>query len=313
LYVLMSLMRGLRVQSSLLPLSLLGLVVAGVTRTAAVLGGHWWPLAACRGVRQAEANEVPPALEPLDRKALLAQHRASIEDLRREAESKLSDQDLLAHWRAATLNGQSPALRVRETDAWRRSSGIETKLSNKAWQKAERELRQVLKCDHLGLDKYGRPILVQRVGAWDVGAVEAVAEDIDRFTMLNAMVCEKLLRTSRPPSSKDPRGVVVIMDMEGLGLSHLSTKMLYAFSSVSKVIRTFYPDMLAYIFVVRAPWVFTAVKAALRPLLTAKTLSNLQITADVPQELQSLGEALPIELGGTRKRVFPFDESAPPS
>lgn len=277
---------------------------------AALVSQLRWTLPKSHVVDQGAADG---PLEPLDRKALLVEHRNALRKLRQEAASKLSDHELLAHFRAATLNGQNPSQRVKETDAWRRSNNIDAKMTDRTWLEKERELRRVLKCGHLGQDSYGRPILVQRVGAWDIAAVEKAAEDIDQFVILNAMVCERLLRVSRPGYARDPRGIVVIMDMEGLRISHLSTKMLLAFSSVAKTLRAFYPDMLAHIFIVNAPWVFSALKAAINPLFTAKTLSDLHISSYMPAELASQKNHLPIELGGTRQHVFPYNETVEPT
>lgn len=277
---------------------------------AALLGQLRWTLPRSHVVDQGGAES---PLAPLDRKALLVEHRSTLRKLRQEAASKLSDHELLAHFRAATLNGQNPAQRVKETDAWRRAHKIDAKMCDRTWLEKERQLRRVLKCDHLGADSYGRPILVQRVGAWDIAAVEKAAENIDQFVFLNAMVCERLLRVSRPGYARDPRGIVVIMDMEGLRISHLSTQMLFAFSSVAKTLRAFYPDMLAQIFVVNAPWVFSALKTAINPLFTAKTLSDLHISSYIPAELGSQKNHLPIELGGTRQHIFPYNETVEPN
>ncbi|CAK0848990.1 unnamed protein product [Prorocentrum cordatum] len=226
-----------------------------------------------------------PPLALLDRRALLKANHAAVRQLRANTSSPQSDHDLLAHLRAASLNHQSPSERVLETDAWRRSSGIAAKMSDAEWRRAERDARRVLKCDFLGLDADCRPVLVQHVGRWDIiAAVEQAAEDLDRFVMLNAMICEVLLRMPRPAGAKDARGVVVIMDMEGLGTRHLSARMLHAFKAVAHVVRRFYPDLLAHMFVVNAPWAFVLLKAAIQPLFSADSLSTLHISSGTPPE-----------------------------
>ena len=73
--------------------------------------------------------------------------------------------------------------------------------------------------DFIGLDKHGRPILVERVGAWNVQAVLDATEDLEKFSILHAMADETLLEMERPSLSKDSRGFVLIIDMDGcLGL-----------------------------------------------------------------------------------------------
>jgi len=277
------------------------------------IGRGWWP-ALGEGRVPAPAVSSSSQLAPLDRQSLMAAHAGEISELRGDTGSLMSDHDLLAHFRAANLNGQQPADRVRATDAWRLDSDISKKMSNKKWVQAERELRRVLKCDYLGSDRHGRPILVQRVGAWDLEAVEAAADDSERFVMLNAMVCENLLRLPRPGSARDPRGVVVIMDMEGLSLSHLSSNMLCAFAKVARVVRSYYPDILADLFIINTPWVFTALKTAIRPLFNADSLSKMHISSALPDEITDLGvKRLPPALGGVRKNVFPYLMDAAPS
>lgn len=264
------------------------------------------------GLRPPRNSASPLPLAPLDRRALLVQNAGLIKEIRRNTSTTLGDHDLLAHVRAARLNGQSAAVRLSNTIAWRQQSEIEKKVSDLTWIRAERELRRTLKCDYTGSDVYGRPVLVMRVGAWDVSAVEATAVDTDTFVLLNAMVCEILLRLPRPSNATDPRGIVVIMDMAGMGLQHLSSSMLSPFFKVSGVVRVFYPDMLAHIFVANAPWVFTALQTAIRPIIDSDSLSVLHISASLPEEMKALGvQCLPTELGGELD-VFPYDETREP-
>ena len=69
--------------------------------------------------------------------------------------------------------------------------------------------------DYVGTDKHGRPLLIERVGAWDIQAVLDATEDLEKFTTLHAMADETLLQMQRPAAAKDPRGFVLIVDMEG--------------------------------------------------------------------------------------------------
>ena len=69
--------------------------------------------------------------------------------------------------------------------------------------------------DYVGADKHGRPLLIERVGAWDIQAVLDATEDLEKFTLLHAMADETLLQMKRPTTAKDPRGFVLIVDMEG--------------------------------------------------------------------------------------------------
>jgi len=281
----------------------------------AMLGGRRWAFGGQPAIAQEPSKSATaPILAPLDRRVLLEAHHEEVAQLRSATGSTLTDHELLAHLRAAQLQGQDPVERVLATMEWRMQSGIGLKAADRSWQEAEYEFRRVLKYDFLGHDLFGRPVLVERVGAWDVQQVEAATTNLERFVLLNALVCERLVHMPRPASAVDPRGVVVILDMHGLGSGHLSSQLLRAFASVSRVVRAFYPDMLADVFVVKAPWLFSALHTAIQPLLSGRTLSGVHICASVPTSLDELGAAcLPTELHGIRSHVFPYDESVSPS
>lgn len=70
--------------------------------------------------------------------------------------------------------------------------------------------------DYIGLDQHGRPILLERVGAWIIGTVLEASEDLEEFQILHAMCHEILRDMERPEGVKDPRGVVLIIDLDGL-------------------------------------------------------------------------------------------------
>jgi len=281
----------------------------------ALLGGRPWALGGQPAITQEPSRSaVASTLLPLDRRVLLAARRKEVVQLRSATGSRLTDHELLAHLRAAELQGQDPVNRVLATMKWRRQSGVGQKAADHSWQEAEYEFRRVLKYDFLGRDLFGRPMLVERVGAWDVQQIQAAAADLDRFVLLNALVCERLVNMPRPDSAKDPRGIVVVLDMDGLGPGHLSSQLLRAFAAVARVIRAFYPDMLADVFVVRAPWLFSALHTAIQPLLSGRTLSGIHLSASVPSSLGELGKTcLPKELDGIRTHVFPYDETVSPS
>jgi len=284
-------------------------------RDVAMLGGRRWAFGGQPAIFQEPSKPaIVPTVATLDRQGLLAAHREEIAQLRSATNSKLTDHDLLAHLRAAQLQGQDPVDRVLATMKWRKQSGIGQKAADRFWQEAEYEFRKVLKYDFLGHDLFGRPVLVERVGAWDVRQVEAAAADLERFVLLNALVCEQLVHMRRPASTSDARGVIVVLDMDGLGQGHLSSKLLRAFTAVARVIRAFYPDMLADVFVVKAPWLFSALHMAIQPVLSGRTLSGVHISTSVPTSLGNLGAAcLPTDLRGIRTHVFPYDETILPT
>jgi len=155
-------------------------------------------------------------------------------------------------------------------------------------------------------------VLVERVGAWDIPAVLCASEDLDRFCLLHAMAAETLATVPRPAGALDPRGFSLIMDMAGLGLGHLRSRLATVFSAVNNIDEQHYPDSVAHIFVVNAPLLFTALFAMVRPFLCEDTHAKVYCSSGVPPELPDIlgPDCLPVELGGSCAGMFPYDLSA---
>mmetsp|Transcript_23769 Transcript_23769/g.42525 ORF Transcript_23769/g.42525 Transcript_23769/m.42525 type:complete len:273 (-) Transcript_23769:113-931(-) len=254
----------------------------------------------------------------LDRIALIETHAHVLTTITTDFDC--SPEQKLAFWRASKENVAVAEQRLQETDAWRTSFGIEALMQNDEWLARERAFRSVLMYDYLGTDRHGRPVMVERVGAWNVSAVLTAAandenDNNDAFLKLHCMACETLLHMDRPPCTVDGRGQVVIMDCAGLSVKHLSPTLAKAFGRLSSNDERHYPDTVAHIFVVNAPYVFKALSILITPFMDKDTLSKVHVSSGIPHELVDFlgADCLPVELGGSRRSLSPYDETARPS
>lgn len=158
----------------------------------------------------------------LDRHALLESHARLLDRLRSTADRLrlpccADPHEQLGYLRAVmSENPQNTpeericeltAARLHTTAVWRQSVGIDALMADPAWRAEECNYRRLLLYDYLGHGRCGRPVLVERVGAWDVAAVVSAAEgDFDKFSKLHCMACETLKRMPRPTDCRDPRG-----------------------------------------------------------------------------------------------------------
>ncbi|CAK9088620.1 Sec14 cytosolic factor (Phosphatidylinositol/phosphatidyl-choline transfer protein) (PI/PC TP) (Sporulation-specific protein 20) [Durusdinium trenchii] len=248
---------------------------------------------------------------------------AEVEALRGDAQEQgleASDQDpfveeLLAYLRATGFDRPEALRRLLETQAYRDALDIEEKIHNATWAAKEEQMRRVLLYDYIGFDQHGRPVLLERVGAWRVDVVLRATEDLEEFKVLHAMANEILRQMKRPEGIQDPRGFILIIDLNGLSMAHLRPRLAFVFGEVSKIDEAHYPDTVAHIFVVNAPWIFRALFAMIQPFLNEDTLTKVHFSYEVPFEIvEHLGaEHLPQELRGSRAGVFPYDLAAPTS
>jgi len=310
-------------------------------------------------------DEPPPKEEPLstsssnsnfsvlDRKALEVQNADALsrigsgveKDNDEDGQGAVTMQDKLAFWRACKGNVEAAQLRLKETLQWRRTTQIsDLLLSDDAkWREQERKMRSVLWYDYLGLDQHGRPVMVERVGRWDIPQVLASLQppedvppggtaalrqqtkddnndkddDASFFLTLHCLACEILGQMKRPSDCKDDRGQVIIMDCGGgLSYGHFNTSLIRAFGKVAKNDEKHYTDTLVHLFVVNAFYLFSALVKVISPFLDKDTATKIHVSSSVPvQDLVACvgSQCLPVELGGTRQNVFPYDETAPPS
>mmetsp|Transcript_28921 Transcript_28921/g.43678 ORF Transcript_28921/g.43678 Transcript_28921/m.43678 type:complete len:274 (+) Transcript_28921:215-1036(+) len=219
----------------------------------------------------------------------------------------------LAYWRASKYDFAVATRRLHETQEWRANSGMDRIVSDPNWLQKERKFRYLLKYDFLGLDKYGRPVMVERVGAWNVRDVMEAAANDDDFLKLHCIACETLIHMDRPNDAVDDRGQVIIMDCQGLSVGHLKPGLIKAFGRLSSNDSAHYPDTLAHIFVVNAPTLFSVLATLIKPFMDPDTYSKVHVSSSVPKNLTEIvgSDCLPKSLGGKREGIFPYNEDAP--
>jgi hypothetical protein len=92
----------------------------------------------------------------------------------------------------------------------------------------------------------------------------------------------------------------------------LDPRLATAFGSVAQIDTLHYPDTLAHVWVVNAPYLFHGLSKLVQPFLHPDTFGKFHVSTYVPDELvDCIGkDFLPEELGGSRKGIFPYNEAA---
>jgi len=153
-------------------------------------------------------------------------------------------------------------------------------------------------------DKQGRPIYIERVGHMDQKALLDVisVEDMMKF---HVQTMEYARTTLFAKASERAGGVIdqqlTIVDLDGLGLSHLG-RVTYSFlNGVADIDQNYYPEVLGKMYIINAPWTFKAAWAVIRPWLNEGTRAKIEIVRSGWKEmlLEEIDEdVLPDFLGG---------------
>ena len=103
-------------------------------------------------------------------------------------------------------------------------------------------------------------------------------------------------------AGKQIEQTLTILDFEGFGMSLMSKKMYGLIQKGSGIMQDNYPECLGQMFIINAPFVFTAVYAIVKNFVDEKTRKKIQIVSSSYTQSTLLEhvdeEQLPVFLGG---------------
>ncbi|XP_019155892.1 PREDICTED: phosphatidylinositol/phosphatidylcholine transfer protein SFH11 isoform X2 [Ipomoea nil] len=155
-----------------------------------------------------------------------------------------------------------------------------------------------------GVDRYGRPIYIDRVGMVDINKLLEVTT-IERFVKYHVSEQEKTLNLRYPACSlaakKHIASTTSILDVKDVGMSNFSKPARYLFLEIQKIDSNYYPETLHRLFIINAGSGFKVLWKAIRAFLDQRTLAKIQVLGN--NYLKNLVEVidpsnLPTFLGG---------------
>ena len=160
--------------------------------------------------------------------------------------------------------------------AWRASLGYHTDgvLSNPPDGRAEFE--QMYQVGPIGHDSQGHAVVLERVGR--IPAQRYVARFDEQSNLAHSIYNrEAAVAFSRELSHAAGRRIVAItplVDMKGMGMSHLRPEFLRLVKSTISTLIDAYPNAVTGFFVINAPMAFRALWKLIRPMLDKETLAK---------------------------------------
>lgn len=149
-----------------------------------------------------------------------------------------------------------------------------------------------------GHDKQGRPLVFIHVSKHDPKAQSELA--MERYTL-------HVIEAARMCLNREVNTAAVVFDLSNFGLHNMDY-------SVVKFILTcfekFYPECLGYLFIHRAPWVFSSVWAIIKGWIDPVVASKISFTKNEKDLLKFIdSDQIPKSLGGTSR--FEYEWIAP--
>lgn len=200
---------------------------------------------------------------------------------------------------------QDPQKKTRDmlTQAlkWRKDNNVD-KVMEEKMEKSDLHAK-VWPHGVIGYDKNGRPIYCERVGQTDPSSLmeQLTMEELQRFHVRSM---EQVTFLKDRLSQK--RGVMlykhnVILDLNGLGMSIMSSSFYKPFKSLIDIDQYYYPETLNKLYMVNAPWIFRTFWAIVKPWIDPATRERILVCGtDQLKELMDEND-LPDFLDGKKK------------
>ncbi|XP_057787049.1 phosphatidylinositol/phosphatidylcholine transfer protein SFH11 isoform X2 [Salvia miltiorrhiza] len=162
---------------------------------------------------------------------------------------------------------------------WREEMRIDTILQEFKFE----EYQEVRKCyphGYHGVDRYGRPVYIERIGMIDLDKFLRVTT-IERFVKHHIYEQEKTLSWRYPACSlaakKHIASTISILDVKDVGMNHFSKPARYLFMEIQKIDSSYYPETLHLLFIVNAGPGFRVLWKVIKAFLDARTLAKIRV------------------------------------
>lgn len=127
-------------------------------------------------------------------------------------------------------------------------------------------------------DKKGRPIYIEQISKVDVKKLFEVTT-AERMTNYYIREYERLMKFRFPACSavmKTPiEQSLTILDMEGIGISHMVGKIKDFVKLASDIGQDYYPEMLGTMMLLNTSWLFNALWAIVKTFIDEKTRTKI--------------------------------------
>lgn len=135
-------------------------------------------------------------------------------------------------------------------------------------------------CEH-GFDKEGQPISITRVGHIKMTLLLQTLKYEDlRLNQLYSLEKKAVSQIELTEKNGKLSRACTIVDLEGLSRDHINTTAIGWLKSILAEGNVSYPESLGNMYIVNAPWTFTALWSLIKPCLKETTQKKIQVLGD---------------------------------
>ena len=211
---------------------------------------------------------------------------------------------LLRFCRARKFNTTKIELMMRKFFDWRDEKDLDriASIPESHFEK----LKSYHEMGRYGVDVYGRPVYIERVGKSDTTSImKEIDEQMieDYFIQLYERTVFIELPMASYAANRRIDGTFSILDLKGLNVSKLFDKRFKAFLKfITTISQDYYPELLGKMFIVNAPLLFAGAWSLIKIMIDKKTKNKIELYSGVPlKKLEKYVDRrqLPDFLGGS--------------
>ncbi|KAL9246830.1 hypothetical protein vseg_020321 [Gypsophila vaccaria] len=162
---------------------------------------------------------------------------------------------------------------------WREEFGVDTIFKEFKFDEYQ-EVQKYYPHGFHGVDKFGRPIYIERMGMLNIEALLKVTTN-ERLVKHHVYEQEKTARIRFPActiaASKQIASTTAIIDVKGLGATSLTKSATYLFTEFQRIASNYYPETLNCLFIINAGSGFKILWKALKTFLDVHTSAKIQV------------------------------------
>lgn len=145
-------------------------------------------------------------------------------------------------------------------------------------------------------DVFGRPVYYELLGKVKLHKLMETT-NLERFLKYHITACESFrcqkLRACSVAFGRDILTTTVILDLDGLGMKHLTPTVQTFMQSIFRIDQDYFPEHLGHMYIINAPFIFRSIWSLVKPLLDERTVKKISFLGSNYQQV--LLEAIPSE------------------
>jgi len=253
------------------------------------------------------SSQYLPLPDELQRYAITDEERKAIAQLRERLGPLLTprytDVRLCRFLRARDRKVDQAEEMLRKEIKWRQEMHPEQIFVDFPNHPMFEQLSQYWPGDFHGVDRYGVPIIVERLAAIDtVSLFNSANHDLVMNFHIYCMERNDAILHKAWEKYGAPIGMVYIDDLHGLGMKHYNTSVIDTLRDISRIDDNYYPESLRKFIIINAPAAFKFFWKLAKMMLNKNTITKFEVLkGNYEKQINSVvtKENTPQFLGGT--------------